>query len=376
MIKKKLSIVIPTRNRYKYLIECVKIINSFLDDELELVISDNSDDNTNFLDFLKTIDTSNIKYVYTKTKLSQTENSELVIEHTNGDYVCFIGDDDLVLPCISKLVDFLIDKRIDSCLFDIPKFYWPDLVDIMKGHVVLSYKTPTFETKILNTKSIFKKNLKLGFQEIGNLPRVYHGIVSKNLLEEVKKKFGSFFPGPSPDMANAVAVTYLSKKAIKTNFSPIISGYGNNSAGGMGQKKQHEGPLKGNFQLSDDIEEKWNEKIPKIWLASTIYSFSAYSTLMHIKEKNYTKKMNYGAVYLEVFRIKKYRYLIKKCNPSLIDYIRMLKYFLYKIKKRVFSKNKYINIYDSMTIYDAFILLKEINYIDDKRVLKMEDNFL
>ena len=51
--RKLLSIVVPTKDRYKYLKYLIELIASFNSDEVELVIQDNSEDNKEILDFLK-----------------------------------------------------------------------------------------------------------------------------------------------------------------------------------------------------------------------------------------------------------------------------------------------------------------------------------
>ena len=366
---KLLSIVIPTRNRYQYLKKCVELLERLDSSLVEILISDNSDDNSEFKRYLATNSFDNINYFYTKERMSQTENSEFAVERATGEYICFIGDDDLVLPSMIDLARRMKSDGNDACLFDIPKYYWPDLVENLKGHEYLSYKEPTFKTKRINSRQALKREVLLGCQNITPLPRVYHGLVSKNLLNEVKSFFGAFFPGPSPDMANAVAVSYLAKSPIRISFSPMISGFGNNSAGGMGQRGKHAGPLKGNFQLRDDIEDSWNNKIPKIWLGSTIYAFSAYSALSCIKDSKLYRKINYGAVFFEVRRFKEYKPLIKECKPSIKDFFGMLRYLFAKIVKKLFIKEKFVKVFDYCSIDDAFLLLSAKNALkaDEKR---------
>ena len=73
MAKPLLSVVVPTKNRYIYLKELVKLVNSFNDADLELVIQDNSDCNEEILDFLLTIKNENIRYFYSSEKLRLVE---------------------------------------------------------------------------------------------------------------------------------------------------------------------------------------------------------------------------------------------------------------------------------------------------------------
>ena len=47
-----LSIIIPTKDRYKYLKILISLIDSYNLSELELIIQDNTSDNTEILKFL------------------------------------------------------------------------------------------------------------------------------------------------------------------------------------------------------------------------------------------------------------------------------------------------------------------------------------
>ena len=95
-----LSIAIPTRNRYQTMIPVLKSLISIPSDKFEIVVHDNSDDNSEISDFLKNINDSRIKYFVSKNKMSQSENFNQVVYNCIGDYICLIGDDDFVLPTI------------------------------------------------------------------------------------------------------------------------------------------------------------------------------------------------------------------------------------------------------------------------------------
>lgn len=66
-----LSIVIPTKNRYDCLKKFVELFHSvYTSSEIQLAISDNSDDNSDFLAFLSTVDDKRILYTYTAEHIS------------------------------------------------------------------------------------------------------------------------------------------------------------------------------------------------------------------------------------------------------------------------------------------------------------------
>lgn len=56
-----LSVIVPTKNRYEYLKQCITTLASIDNGSIELIIQDNSDDNLEILAFLDTIKYSNMK---------------------------------------------------------------------------------------------------------------------------------------------------------------------------------------------------------------------------------------------------------------------------------------------------------------------------
>ena len=52
------------------------------------------------------------------------------------------------------------------------------------------------------------------------LPKLYYGIVRRQCMLDLKRECGEYFPGPSPDIAGAIAISkYVNKiKFIEKNF--------------------------------------------------------------------------------------------------------------------------------------------------------------
>ena len=121
------SVVIPTYNRYKYLKGCIESIITINSQELEVVIQDNSEDNTEILQFLSTIHDNRLCYYHQAEHVSVMENSDLAVKHSTGKFVCMIGDDDSVCENIIKAAEYCYKNNHDACCFVFPGFNWPDM---------------------------------------------------------------------------------------------------------------------------------------------------------------------------------------------------------------------------------------------------------
>ncbi|MEG2541541.1 MAG: glycosyltransferase, partial [Clostridia bacterium] len=96
-MKKILSIIIPTKNRQEYCIAAIKhICELSVRTDFEIVIQDNSDDDS-LRQAVASIGDKRVIYNYHGGVLSFVDNFSEGFEHSCGEYVCYIGDDDTVL---------------------------------------------------------------------------------------------------------------------------------------------------------------------------------------------------------------------------------------------------------------------------------------
>ena len=292
-----LSIVVPTKNRVEYLKALIEIFCGFRRNDLELVIEDNSDDNTEIVNYIRTIKDKKIIYNYEKRLLSVVENSDRAILHSSGKYVCFIGDDDLLSESVGEFVECMDKYGYESAMFQVAKYYWPGIEFRTHKFPNLVINDFTGEIKEISVKQELYKILMHGASSLEMAPKVYHGIVRRSCLDQIFDKTGTFFPGPSPDMANAVALSLIVKKHIYCDVPFISAGASPKSAAGLGTKHKHEGNLKDMSFLPNDVEEKWNLRIPKVWTGPTIYAQSASSALKEMGREDLLVYFDYNYHY-------------------------------------------------------------------------------
>jgi glycosyltransferase involved in cell wall biosynthesis len=296
-----LSIVIPTKNRYYYLKILIEALLSENSQEFELIIQDNSDDNSEFLEFAQQYDSdSRFRYQYTSGWLSVIDNCDLGVGAASGDYVCMLGDDDgILLQQSLEVVKFLKKEGIDVANVNKISYGWPDTSHAVWGDAysgVINHKPFSFKVKRYNTERelgrIVNKGASFG---LGNLARLYHGFVSLEKLKDLYSETGSYFPGPSPDMANAIGLTKYIEDFVYIDVPTIISGHCKKSTGGQGGMKQHHGKIENIEHLPKDTAKKWSKDIPYFWSGPTIYSESARRALEATGRIDI--KLNYPALY-------------------------------------------------------------------------------
>ena len=315
-----LSIVVPTKNRYKYLEHLILMLKGFQSDEFELVVNDNTDNNEEIVGFISNIDYPNLSYYHEKDHLSVSQNAERAILKSSGKYVCFIGDDDGVFPEIIESAKEAESKGIEAFICKTVKYNWPDYIDNSRYKIsgVVLEEISKRKEGYLNVKSELIKVIKDGFGTLGLLPKVYQGVVSRQLLDRLYDRCGSYFPGPSPDMANAVALSILTDKVYYFDRKLIITGQCKSVGGG-------ERLLKGNLKrisevphLSQEDVNSWDSNLPKLWCAETIWPDSGISAM---KRLNFEHYINYTKIYARfAFKHKAYVNSISKYKYSIIKF--------------------------------------------------------
>ena len=362
------SIVIATYNRYEYLYDCVDSIRSIDSDDLEIIIQDNTEDNKAFAEYISSLNDDRIKYSHKKEHVSVVDNYDMGIIRATGDYVCLIGDDDSICSNILKAASYLKENNIEGCTFPFPGFYWPDM-NFKKGEKKLNlfyrFNVDGSVFDIDAKKELLKGGCRGSLSDY--MPRLYHAMVSRNCLERIYKKTGTYFPGPSPDMANAVSVCLEIDKAVYINDNLIISGYGNASARGQSKRGQHFGKIEDMPWLPKDTKENWDKNLPPIFSGETIFAQSAISALKKMNTDKNKFQFDYTSVYANFFyqhkatRLEFLKFISLSPRRTLWFVQGVYSKVVRRIIKRVKVEPTYKELYDIATLMEAKEITEQIS---------------
>jgi glycosyltransferase involved in cell wall biosynthesis len=293
-----LSIIIPTQNRYTYLRYLIDLLIGYRLPELEVIIQDNTNDNTEIKEFLSSRDLSSVKYFHYPTPIPIADNVDRALKQTTGEYVCFIGDDDGVLPNIIECVKWMKQQGIEALRPAVTIYNWPDYIDTSPAKLsgVLIHDAFASKATEVNIKYELQKLASRGFKHIYTLPKIYQGIVKRSCLEELYAIGQTFTPGPSPDMATAVALCFVVKKFVIIDVPVVLIGQCVGVGGG-------ERKLKGAVKRIEDVpflpvnaKENWDQRLPKVWCSQTVWPESALKALVYMQKEN-AVQVNFEYIY-------------------------------------------------------------------------------
>ena len=269
-----LSIIIPTRNRGIYCIEAIKSILRIPDQDIELIVQDNSD-NTILKELVEqNVFDNRLKYFYSPQQLSSIDNFNKAFEEANGRYLCLIGDDDGIIPEILRVARWANSKGIESVCSSVYVGYaWPGVYKVFNTGA-LSIPHYSNEIKFQKPLEILPKLLRNGFLDYYkfNLPRVYHGLVKRSCMEEIKHKTGKFVGGLSPDIYTTVGLSGIVRNHVILNIPFTISGVCNSSTSADSSRQKHCGNLEDAPHFRSIVRYQWEPEIPQYYSVQTIWA--------------------------------------------------------------------------------------------------------
>lgn len=347
-MSKIISVIVPIKGNYEYL-KAIILQSKKIDSEaFELVIQDNTEDNTEIIQFLHEFPSVNTRYYHDSTPMNMVENFESGIANSLGEYISILGSDDNFSTKIVDLAFYLKSKEIESAVCNKAIYYWPGMK--FKAHhnrPNFSFKRGKGIVKDIDAYKELERLLNKGMVIMGNLPSPYHGIIKKEMLEKVKLLTGKYIPAACPDMAMAVSLALVVKKHIYIDLPFIISGQSYHSAGGKGARGEHKGDLKNKSFLPKDIELLWPTYIPKIWTGPTVYADATHNTLINMGHSEKIDLFNKEANYAQIISFfPEYKELVMTyIEENLLKRAKLYFYSLKLFTKRalIFIKNAFIS---------------------------------
>ncbi len=276
----RVSIVVATKDRYETLFDCVdSLLLNYDRDDVEIVVRDNSA-RPRAEEFVARFgDRRSVVYRHDSTPVSQSENYELGVAMAQGDFVTMIGDDDGVAGGLLEMIEWMERHSLDAFFPGFAVYLWPGVSGRLSagnpdGWLGLgAWSASRLVDPELQRRSV----LASGSTSLEELPRMYYGLVRRRCLDRVRADAGACFPGPSPDMANAFALSYVVGRMAVAELPVFIAGNSRQSNAGLGLRGKHVGEIPDLPFLPRDTADRWNPCIPFFWSGPTIWCQSAYA---------------------------------------------------------------------------------------------------
>lgn len=285
-----LSIVIPTHNRARYAIPAIRSILAITDPYLEVVVSDTSTDgglsslmNARGGEFFQD---SRLKYFQPEERLDMTGNHNAAIAVATGEYVCLIGDDDTITADALLAAAWAKEHDIELIAPNVVANYvWPDFRSryLGAGHSSRLYFAKRIGgAAIRDSAMALNSALRNAAQGTDGLPKIYHGIVKRSVLEQICKLSGAYFHGSSPDVSGAIGLALCSKSFVVVDYPLTIPGASGGSNTGRSAMNTHKGKLSQESQTKGFEAGGWSQGVPRFFSVETVWAHAALETIRRI----------------------------------------------------------------------------------------------
>lgn len=275
---------------------CIAAINSILEygyGNLNIAISDNSA-STKVLQYVEELKDPRITYRYDSGNVSSIENFNRAMNLATGTYVILIGDDDTILPKCIKLAEWAFKNNVDSvCSTDSAIYYWPGALKQFPGGY-LAYKEGGGDLKKIDSRAYLRKLLNNGLQHylLYPLPKTYHGLVKKSVLDAIKHRTGHYYGGLSPDIYSCVALSCMVKDHYVVSEALSIAGVCRTSTTADNIVGTHSGEIADAPHLKFRGPYVWDSRVPAFYSVNTIWAESGVKALEELQEYSLLKELN------------------------------------------------------------------------------------
>ena len=286
-----LSIVVPTHNRSQYAEHCIESLLAIDSHVIEVIVTDTSTDQklSQILQSRRTdlLEDPRLVYRQIDEPSSLTKNNNAAMSLATGEFVCLIGDDDCVTNFALDAARWASSNGANVISQTISSNYaWPDFRSRLAGagHAGNLYLPRRIKRpKRRNARKDLQRGLERALQGTDHMPRCYHGIVRREILEQVRNLAGEYFLGSSPDMSGAVSIACVIEDYYEVDLPLTITGASAGSNSGRSAMNTHKGSLSSESQTSAFRNSDWTDGVPRFFSVESVWAHAGLKSLSKLK---------------------------------------------------------------------------------------------
>ena len=227
---KKISIIIPTRNRAHLLRFALKSALEQTYKNLEIVVCDNyCEDNTK--EIVDSFNGQNIAYVRTDKVLSMPDNWEFALSKASGEYITYLTDDSYLLPESIKIAMEELDKfKTKVVVWKHCAYFSSDWLEPARKNILYIPKV-TSKCYLLNSKISLQRLYDVDEGVSIIIPKSLNSLCHKSIIEKAISIQGRFFLPTCPDYSSAASILLNTEEYLLIDQPLYVDGVTTSSIG-------------------------------------------------------------------------------------------------------------------------------------------------
>lgn len=270
-----ISIIIPTHNRQAYAAMAVRKIVEVLP-TAQVIVSDTSAD-----DRLGAMLPASVEYVRPSRPMDVVSHFEFALSGALGRYVMFLGDDDCVGPGLEEIATWADRCGVDAVFSYgtsfIANYFWPGVRSRFYGDGYASrlFVHPfTGTARRIDPIAALQGTLHDLGSGLGIMPRIYHGLVSRALIDKVRQRHRTLFGGVTPDIYSATLLSEQATNAWQVDYPFCLPGGSPSSTAGTGAAGTDLTSLAEHPHTAAFAGLQWDPQVPAFYAPYIVWAFS------------------------------------------------------------------------------------------------------
>jgi glycosyltransferase involved in cell wall biosynthesis len=231
--KPKITVLIPTKDRVKYLIHTLNTCTSQDYENLEIIVSDDgSIDDTKKIVYELSKSDKRLKYITPQPLSGMLNNFEYALNQVFSGFVLMLGGDDGLMPgSIKKLAEIIEKNEAELISWNTPIYSYPG-TRTENGQLIVPFGNKQYE---VDTSVYLKRQAQnLNYTGDKESPMFYvKGLASIKLINRVKAKSNNnmFYSCATPDGFSGIVLAGEVKKFLYFDYPFTMHGLSPSSQG-------------------------------------------------------------------------------------------------------------------------------------------------
>lgn len=235
------SLIIPTRNRQRYVPYAVRVYLESPRNDIQVVVLDNSDDPAIIKKELGRLlfDKRLLLIESEPTPLSMRDNWERGVAVAKGEWLTYIGDDDACDPNLVNFVEFIHNAPNPPLVWEaigwkFAEYSWPETSQRPNAPKAFAAIPLDNQIRVGMSKDVLKGLLSWNSPQRNNGmgPSLYHGAIKRSLIDRIISQKGRLFDLETVDFDTGYSILLNTDKFLQLTrpFTIMGSSIESNSA--------------------------------------------------------------------------------------------------------------------------------------------------
>jgi glycosyltransferase involved in cell wall biosynthesis len=228
----KFTLIYCTSNRPHFIKTLLKFINAIKYQNYEVIISDNAtNDSFSCKSIIDQSSNSRIKYVRTPKHFDMVSNYNFALSFATGDYIAVFTDKTFILPNTLSVANEVINKQKPDILNWGYVSYRSDNDNLEGvGYINNSFNGKDEQVVIedydckeaLSFKTLCSKSRNVQTQSEYGKGKIFFGMFSKGLVDEIISKTSKLFHSSTPDYSSMILGLSFATKAVYVKMAGAL----------------------------------------------------------------------------------------------------------------------------------------------------------